>query len=242
MAPASLEPGGALPWPQRLRARVAATTISTAAALGAVAVVMIGVAPAALASLNGTADPIIAESVSGFAPPVDTPAPSFRLTDTNGRTVTLASLRGKVVLMTFLDPVCTTDCPIIAQELKLTAELLGRQEHQVELVAIAANPTYYAAEFTRAFDEQEGMAAVPDWLYLTGSLAQLSRMWGQYGATIENLPAGGMTMHPDLVIVIDPAGTIVQEVNADPGPATAMTQTSYSALFADDARQALGQS
>jgi len=42
--------------------------------------------------------------------------------------------------------------------------------------------------------------------------------------------------------VIDPAGNIVQEVNADPGPGTTMTQTSYSALFAADARQAPSQS
>ena len=242
--PAAPDPAGprARAWLEQVRASLAATTITTAAALGAVAVVMIGVAPAALAALNGTADPIIAESVSGFAPPVNTPAPGFQLTDTSGRTVTLASLRGKVVLMTFLDPVCTTDCPIIAQELKLTSELLGSQAHQVEIVAISSNPSYYGIEFTRAFDEQEGMATVPDWLYLTGSLAQLSRMWGQYGASIENLPAGGMTMHPNLVIVIDPAGNIVQEVNADPGPATSMTETSYSAVFADDARQALSQS
>jgi cytochrome oxidase Cu insertion factor (SCO1/SenC/PrrC family) len=242
--PASPEPAGAPApaWQERLRGRLAATTISTAAALGAVAVVMIGVAPAALAGLNGTADPIVAETVSGFAPPIDTPAPGFQLTDTSGRAVTLASLRGKVVLMTFLDPVCTVDCPIIAQELKLTAELLGSAENKVEIVAVSSNPSYYGIEFTRAFDEQEGMATVPDWLYLTGSLAQLSRTWGQYGASVTNLPAGAMTMHPNLVVVIDPAGNIVQEVNADPGPATSTTQTSYSALFADDARQALGQS
>ena len=192
-SPASPEAGEtgerAPAWPERLRGRVAATTLSTAAALGAVAVVMIGVAPASLAALNGTADPIVAETVSGFAPPTDTPAPGFQLTDTSGRPVTLASLRGKVVLMTFLDPVCTSDCPIIAQELKLTAELLGGQERDVEIVAIASNPSYYGTEFTRAFDEQEGMTTVPDWLYLTGSLAQLSRVWGQYGASITNLPA-----------------------------------------------------
>ncbi|HEY6792466.1 MAG TPA: SCO family protein [Trebonia sp.] len=243
-SPASPEPAGARAraWQEQLRGAIAATTISTAAALGAFAVVMIGVAPAALAALNGTADPIVAETVSGFAPPIDTPAPGFQLTDTSGRTVALASLRGKVVLMTFLDPVCTSDCPIIAQELKLTSELLGSAENKVEIVAVSSNPSYYGIEFTRAFDEQEGMTTVPDWLYLTGSLAQLNRTWGQYGASVTNLPAGAMTMHPDLVIVIDPAGNIVQEVNADPGPATSTTQTSYSALFADDARQALGQS
>ena len=234
--------GPARTWPSRLRSAVAATSIGTVAAIGSFAVVMIGTAPAALASLDGNADPILAEAISGYAPPIDTPAPAFTLTDTSGRTVTLASLRGKVVLLTFLDPVCTTDCPIIAQELKLTGELLGGQARQVEMVAVAANPTYYSTGDTRAFDQQEGMASVPDWLFLTGSLPQLNHVWQQYGAQVEDLPAGGMTDHPNIVIVIDPAGNIMQEVNADPGPATTSTQTSYSALFAADARQALGES
>jgi cytochrome oxidase Cu insertion factor (SCO1/SenC/PrrC family) len=227
---------------ERLRGAVAATTIGTAATLGAVAVVIIGVAPMALAVSNGTADPILAEAISGYAPPMDTPAPGFQLTDTSGRTVTLAGLRGKAVLLTFLDPVCTTDCPLIAQELKQAGELLGSRARQVELVAIAANPVYYSTTFTQAFDQQEGLASVPDWLYLTGSLPQLRHVWAQYGIDIENLPAGSMTGHPDVAIVIDPAGTIVQEVNTDPGPGTTPTRMSYAALFAADARQALGQS
>jgi cytochrome oxidase Cu insertion factor (SCO1/SenC/PrrC family) len=227
---------------ERLLAALAATTISTAAAIGAVGVVIIGVAPMALAATHDTADPIVAQAVSGLAPPVDTPAPGFQLTGTNGRSVTLASLRGKVVLLTFLDAVCTTDCPVIAQEFKIAAQLLGRQDRNVEIVAISANPSYYGIEFTRAFDEQEGMTSVPDWMYLTGSLSQLKQVWANYGADVENLPAGAMAMHPDIAIVIDPAGNIVQEVNADPGPATTTTQSSYSALFAADARQAMRQS
>jgi cytochrome oxidase Cu insertion factor (SCO1/SenC/PrrC family) len=233
---------GARTWTGRLSAALAATSVGTVAAIAAVAIVIMGVAPMAAAATNGTADPILAEAVSGYSPPVDGPAPGFQLTDTSGRTVTLASLRGKVVMLTFLDPVCTSDCPIIAQELKSTAKLLGSQDRQVEMVAIASNPSYYSTAFTRAFDEQEGLTTVPDWMFLTGSLSQLSQVWDHYGADVENLPAGAMTMHPDLVVVIDPAGNIVQETNADPGPATGATRTSYAAMFAADARQAMTQS
>jgi cytochrome oxidase Cu insertion factor (SCO1/SenC/PrrC family) len=233
---------GARTWGGRVTAALAATSVGTVAAIAAVAIVIMGAAPMAMAATNGTADPILAEAVSGYNPPVNAPAPGFQLTDTSGRTVSLASLRGKVVMLTFLDPVCTTDCPIIAQELKSTAKLLGSQDRQVEMVAIAANPTYNSTAFTRAFDEQEGLATVPDWMFLTGSLSQLNQVWEQYGADVENLPAGAMTMHPDLVVVIDPAGNIVQETNSDPGPATGATQTSYAAMFAADARQAMSQS
>ncbi|HEX5289314.1 MAG TPA: hypothetical protein VFX25_10610, partial [Streptosporangiaceae bacterium] len=85
------------------------------AAAGALAVILLGAAPMAAAAVNRTADPILALAISGDSTGLDLPAPGFSLTDQNGRTVSLASLRGKVVLMTFLDPVCTSDCPIIAQ-------------------------------------------------------------------------------------------------------------------------------
>ncbi|HEY3653017.1 MAG TPA: hypothetical protein VGL33_33955, partial [Streptosporangiaceae bacterium] len=145
------------------------------------------------------------------------------------------------VLMTFLDPVCTSDCPIIAQEFKQTGQMLGAQAKNVELVAVVANPTYRSTAFTRAFDWQEGLTTVPDWLYLTGSLSQLGAVWRHYGVAVENLPAGAMAAHNDLAVVIDPAGRIRQELSSDPGPATSSTRSSFSVLLGQYARQALRQ-
>ena len=204
--------------------------------------ILLGAAPMASAAANRTADPILALAIAGNSTTLDLPAPGFSLTDQDGRTVSLASLRGKVVLMTFLDPVCTTDCPIIAQEFKQTGQLLGAQDKNVELVAVVANPIYRSATFTRAFDQQEGLTAVPNWLYLTGSLSQLGAVWQHYGVTVENLPAGAMSAHNDLAVVIDPSGEIRQEVAADPGPGTSSTKSSFSVLLSQYASQALGRS
>jgi cytochrome oxidase Cu insertion factor (SCO1/SenC/PrrC family) len=228
--------------PERARSVLAATTIQTVTALGAVAVVVIGLAPMAAASVNPTADPILAEAIAGYSPPLDAPAPAFQLTDQHGRTVTLASLRGKAVLLTFLDPVCTNDCPLIGQEFKAAGKLLGSDASRVELVAIVANPTYYSTQFTQAFDQQEGLNTVPDWLYLTGKPSQLQQVWNQYGVDVENLPAGAMSAHDDLAVVIDPSGVIRQETSDDPGPGTTSTQSSFAGLLAAYARAALGQS
>ena len=144
--------------------------------------------------------------------------------------------------MTFLDPVCTTDCPIIGQEFKQAGVLLGAKDKDVELVAIVANPTYRTVEFTRAFDRQEGLNTVPNWLYLTGSLSQLGQVWDAYGVTVQNLPAGAMSAHNDLAFVIDRSGHIREELAADPGPGTTSTQSSFSVLLSQYARQALGDS
>ena len=78
-------------------------------------------------------------------------------------------------------------------------------------------------------------------LYLTGSVSQLGAVWRQYGVTVQNLPAGAMSAHNDLAVVIDGSGNIREEVGADPGPATTSTQSSFSVLLTQYARQALGR-
>jgi cytochrome oxidase Cu insertion factor (SCO1/SenC/PrrC family) len=119
--------------------------------------------------------------------------------------------------------------------------MLGSADSKVELVAIVANPTYRAVAFTRAFDRQEGLSVVPNWLFLTGSLSQLGQVWRQYGITVADLPAGAMADHNDLAVVIDRSGQIRQAMSADPGPGTASTQSSFSVLLAQYARQALAE-
>ena len=104
------------------------------------------------------------------------PAPQFTLTDQHGRTVSLASLRGHTVALTFLDPVCTSDCPLIAQEFRQTDLQLGaaraqrrlrRDRGQPDLPIDRPSPTPSIS--------QESMNRLPNWYYLTGSVAQLQR-------------------------------------------------------------------
>jgi cytochrome oxidase Cu insertion factor (SCO1/SenC/PrrC family) len=210
------------------------------AALGAIAVIVVGAAPMAFASANRNADPVIAQALAGDSGPINEPAPSFTLTSQDGHQVSLASLRGKVVLLTFLDPVCTTDCPIIAQELRAADAMLGAKAGGTELVAVVANPTYTSTAFTAAFTRQEGLSQVSNWLYLTGSLSQLVPVWHQYGIEVQNLPAGAMSAHNDLAFVISASGRLRQEISDDPGPGTAATQSSFAGLLANSVLQVMG--
>ena len=225
--------------PRALGSTLGTASARSVGAVAALAVIVIGAAPMAAAAANRTADPILAQAIAGTSTSLDVPAPGFQLTDQDGQGVSLAGLRGKAVLMTFLDPVCTTDCPIIGAEFKQAGVLLGAADKDVELVAIVANPAYRAVAFTRAFDRQEGLDTVPNWRYLTGSLSQLGQVWAQYGITVQNLPAGSMAAHNDVAVVIDPSGHIRAEVADDPGPGTASTRSSFSVLLAQYARQAL---
>ena len=235
-------PGGWRGWlrPERLREAVAVSSVRSVTAAGSVAVIVLGAAPMAAASANRNADPVIAQAIAGDSVnALNQSAAPFQLTDQNGRTVTLASLRGKVVLLTFLDPVCVSDCPLIAQEVRAAGQLLGSDAQRVELVAIVLNPMYYTVAYTRAFDRQENMDTVPNWRYLTGTPAALERIWSAYGVLAEISPGGAMVAHSDLAFVIDRSGIIQKELSDDPGPGTASSKSSFAVLLSDAARQTL---
>ncbi len=247
--PAAAEPAAApaAGWRDRLRPGQLARALGTAsprtvAAVGALGVAIIGVVPMMAASASTTASPIIAEALDGSSAPLNFRAPAFQLTNQDGQQVSLASLRGKVVLLTFLDPVCTSDCPLIAQEFRQADQLLGGQRRQVELVAVVANPVYNALSYTQAFDRQERMNTLPNWDYLTGSVAQLKQVWRQYGIAAQILPAGGMIGHSDVAYVIDRSGRTRTELNFDPGPGTTSSQASFASELFTAAQQNLGVS
>ena len=222
--------------------RFAGTPLGVIAGIGALGVIAVGAAPMAVASVNRTADPVIAEAMAGTSGQFDTPAPNFTLTSQDGRQVSLASLRGKVVLLTFLDPVCITDCPLIAQEMRSANVMLGAKAASAELVAVVANPTYLSTAYTRAFTAQENLGTVPNWLFLTGSLSQLASVWHHYGIEVQNLPAGAMAAHNDLAFVIGADGHVRQELSDDPGSGTGATISSFAGLMASSVLQTMGQS
>jgi cytochrome oxidase Cu insertion factor (SCO1/SenC/PrrC family) len=223
-------------WPGQL----ATMSIRTLASAGAIGVILLGGIPMAAAQVSSTAAPILAESIDGSSTPLGSAAPPFTLTDQRGQPVTLASLRGKVVLLTFLDPVCVTDCPLIAQEFREAGNLLSTDRANVELVAVNLNPLYRGLSYLQAFDRQEQLTGVANWLYLTGSPAQLQAVWRKYGVTSVTGPAGAMLGHNDVAFVVSRRGRLYEELDFDPGPGTAATRSSFATELATVARQELG--
>jgi cytochrome oxidase Cu insertion factor (SCO1/SenC/PrrC family) len=231
-------------WPADLRPAalsqrgVAASTRSAAALCGA-GLILLGAVPMAIAQASPNADPILAEAIAGSSGPLDYPAPGFALTDQFGQAVTLASLRGKVVLLSFFDPVCQSGCPAIGREFRRTAQLLGAGTGQVRLVGIVLSPAHGSVRALRAFDRQAGLSAVPGWLYLTGTLAQLRPVWRAYGITPPVAGAGPQSHSAAAAYLIDRAGQVRQKYSTAAGPGTAATRSSFAVLFADAIRQAL---
>jgi cytochrome oxidase Cu insertion factor (SCO1/SenC/PrrC family) len=203
------------------------------AALVAVGIVLVGGIPMAVAAASPNADPLLATAVDGAPSPVHAAAPSFSLVNQHDVPVTLSSLRGKTIALTFLDPVCTADCPIIAQELRQADRMLGARSKGVEFIAVDANPRYTSPDDLVAFDVQEDLAHVANWVYLTGSDAQLQRVWNSYGILVGYASGGAMIAHSDTAYVIDRSGQLRDVLNADPGGATAATESSFAVTLDD---------
>jgi cytochrome oxidase Cu insertion factor (SCO1/SenC/PrrC family) len=238
MSASAIPDPGEGPWWARISGR---DLLRGIAALGAIAVVLVGAVPMAFASVNPNADPIVSEATDGTPNLVDFPAPGFELIDQSGRPVALSDLKGRVIALTFLDPVCTNDCPVIAQEFREADESLGSESSKVELVAIVTNQLYRSVAAVDAFDRQEGLDQVPNWLYLTGTNAQLQSVWNAYGVQEQVEPGGSMVAHSDLAYVIDGNGTERAVLDSDPGAGTAVNMSSFVVVLSTQLKRALQQ-
>jgi cytochrome oxidase Cu insertion factor (SCO1/SenC/PrrC family) len=134
--------------------------------------------------------------------PLSATAPGFTLTDQFGKRVSLRSLRGKVVVLSFNDPECTTICPLTTTALLHAKKLLGPAGSRVELLGIGANPERTQVKWVRAYSRAHEM--LHKWRFLTGSLPELKRVWRDYGIEAEVL--NGTIDHTPATYVIGPDG------------------------------------
>jgi cytochrome oxidase Cu insertion factor (SCO1/SenC/PrrC family) len=134
--------------------------------------------------------------------PLSAVAPGFTLTDQLGKRVSLHSFRGKVVVLSFNDPECTTICPLTTTALLRAKALLGPAARDVQLLGIGANPEATQVKWVRAYSQAHGM--MRKWRFLTGSLPQMKKVWTSYG--IEASVIKGTIDHTPATYVIDTRG------------------------------------
>ena len=136
-------------------------------------------------------------------------APDFSLRDQAGRPISLRSLRGRPVVLAFIDPVCRNLCPLEAKTLNGVPAALPAASRPV-IVAVSVNPWNQTAADLRL--DREKWHLVPEWRWALGSYAALSRVWAQYaiGVQVHTKTLAGVTVHTvdhtEAAYVIDPQG------------------------------------
>jgi protein SCO1 len=132
------------------------------------------------------------------------PAPAFTLRDQTGATVSLDSLRGHPVVLTFLDSVCPhADCSLMAQYLNWTAQHMGKQSADVSWVAISVDPWNDTPATASAFLQSRQVTT--RFHFLLGSLSQLTPLWQAYHMQAILQP-DGVVIHTTGVYVLDAQG------------------------------------
>ncbi|MGE5304236.1 MAG: SCO family protein [Alphaproteobacteria bacterium] len=137
--------------------------------------------------------------------------PEFSLAERNGRTVTLAELRGKVWIADFIYTSCTDTCPL------QSAEMSKLQEHwsyrpDFKLVSFSVDPERDTPQVLARYAEHF-KADASRWLFLTGDKGQITRLI-QEGFHLSAAPAlksaagEDVILHSPRFVLVDKAAQI----------------------------------
>jgi cytochrome oxidase Cu insertion factor (SCO1/SenC/PrrC family) len=152
---------------------------------------------------------------NGPASSVNTPAPRFTLTDQDGTTYSLNEHAGHYTLLTFLDPECWTDCPLLAAQLRQVRSDLSPGA-KLDIVAVAADPYHETLANVNHFIDIHGLKSVKDFYFVTGPLHSVQKVWGAYGIGVSMVPTDKMSIHSDLMFIITPHGRLTWIIPDEP--------------------------
>lgn len=144
-------------------------------------------------------------------------APDFTLSDQLERTISMADLKGRVLLVNFVYTSCPDTCPIqTARMAQLQPQLqdAGLGPDRIRLISITVDPERDTPVRLRGYAEQFG--ADPDlWNFLTGPVAEVRRVivegFKVAASETEHDHEHGdeyIVAHSDRTLLVDPAGTI----------------------------------
>jgi protein SCO1/2 len=138
---------------------------------------------------------------------IRTPA-DFTLTTQDGKPFQLSSLRGRVVLVSFVFTTCNGSCPATTHRMVLAAEAIARTGplDKVHLLSITLDPARdkpaVLRDYMRLYDIDS-----KHWTFLTGSQKLIDDVlsdWGMWARPAAN----GQVDHPSRVFLLDGRGRI----------------------------------
>jgi len=144
--------------------------------------------------------------------PVGSPVPDFELTDQSGGAVALASLRGKVVAVTFIYSRCPLPdyCPRMIENFRAVRQrFAARMDRDLVLLTISFDPKFDTPEILTRYAASQ-RAGGPGWHFLTGDPASIERVCNAFG--IQYWAEEGLITHSLQTAVIDRDGRLAATV------------------------------
>jgi protein SCO1 len=135
---------------------------------------------------SSSTDPSSGPGLQGLILKPQKPAPALALHNYTGQPVTLAALRGRAVLVTFVYTHCPDVCPLIVSDLAAAQRGLGREAARVKILAVTVDPRRDTPAAIRGFLRVRDAGGRMD--YLLGSNAQLHRTWKDWDVAVSTGP------------------------------------------------------
>ena len=135
------------------------------------------------------------------------PAPAFTLTAQDERRVSLADLRGKVVVLTFIYTTCADTCPLLTGKMASLQGRLGADfGPRVFFVSITVDPERDTPAVLKGYGIAHG-ARFDGWAFMTGTPAEIREVAKRYGIFSKKTARGDVD-HTFLTSVIDARGVL----------------------------------
>lgn len=196
--------------PREMRSSTGAVVASFASAM-----VIFSVASMGWASAVAAPEPTQFLAQDGPAQAVNTTAPGFTLTDQFNRRFSLKGHKGYYTLLTFLDPVCWTDCPLLAGQLRQVRAQLPA-DAKLDTVAVTADVYYRSLPYLHHFIKIHDLSSMKGFYFVTGELKALRKIWNSYGITVIQTRSDKMSVHSDYMFIINPQGKLKWIIPDDP--------------------------
>ncbi len=151
------------------------------------------------------------DTAEGFddVAPQDDPAPPFALTDQDGNSVSITSLRGTSVLLDFVYTRCPGPCPVLtSMHVALQKAIPEALQSSVRFVSISLDPSNDTPAAMRDYAVARG-ADLTGWSFLTGEPAQVDAVLESYGVGAVR-EASGQIQHIVVTFLIDGRGRIAK--------------------------------
>jgi protein SCO1/2 len=155
-------------------------------------------------SATGAGSTSPARPGDGFRIADPQPAPELALRDQTGVLVRLSELRGKTVVIAFLYTHCPDVCPLIAENVNQALRGLTPDERAgVRVLAVSVDPLGDTPAAVSSYVAIQRL--LPEFRYLTGSRADLVKVWQDYGvAAVASSP--GLVDHSAYELLVDSKG------------------------------------
>lgn len=153
-----------------------------------------------------------AEELPDTYPRTRLPASEFSLVDQAGKTVTLASLRGKTVVLTFAFAHCQTICPTLVSD--CLAGIRDFSSDKVELLIVTLDPWRDTPQSLPFLAEKWKLPEIAR--VLSGEVEDVTKLLDAYKVPYQRNENTGDVTHPALVYIIDAEGNIAYTFNNAP--------------------------